>query len=120
MSNENEGGYGKPPKDHQFKPGQSGNKKGRTKGSKNTYSLLNEILNQTVIANVNGKDLKVSKKALMLTQLINKGVKGEVKAITTLLPHMLMADAKEEDKNKILSAMHQDDREIISNYMKNV
>ena len=44
MNNEYEIGYGKPPQEHKFKPGLTKNKKGRPKGSKNTYTLLNEIL----------------------------------------------------------------------------
>ena len=56
----------------------------------------------------------------MIMQLVNKAVKGDVKAINSLLPHMLMADVKEEDKNKILASISQDDREIITNYLKNV
>lgn len=36
MDKEYEIGYGKPPKEYQFKKGQSGNKKGRPKNSKNT------------------------------------------------------------------------------------
>ena len=38
MSDDYEVGYGKPPKDKQFKKGQSGNPKGRTKGTKNFIS----------------------------------------------------------------------------------
>ena len=32
-------GYGKPPKAHQWRPGQSGNPKGRPKGSRNRPTL---------------------------------------------------------------------------------
>ena len=35
-------GYGKPPKQSRFKPGQSGNPKGRPKGSRNRKPALNE------------------------------------------------------------------------------
>jgi len=34
-----ETGYGKPPKAHQWKPGESGNPKGRPKGSRNKRGL---------------------------------------------------------------------------------
>jgi len=39
-------GYGKPPKHGQFKPGQSGNPKGRPKGRKNFPVLLEMCLNK--------------------------------------------------------------------------
>ena len=113
-------GYKKPPKDSRFKPGQSGNKKGRPKDCRNTYNMLTEVLDQKISIKENGRDLRISKKLAMIMQLVNKAVKGDVKAIYSLLPHMLMADAKEEDKNKILASISQDDREIITNYLRNV
>jgi len=113
-------GYKKPPKDSQFRPGSSGNKKGRPKDHRNTYNMLTEVLDQKISIKENGRDLRISKKLAMIMQLVNKAVKGDVKAINSLLPHMLMADVKEEDKNKILASISQDDREIITNYLKNV
>ena len=113
-------GYKKPPKDSQFRPGHSGNRKGRPKDHRNTYNMLTEVLDQKISIKENGRDLKISKKLAMIMQLVNKAVKGDVKAINSLLPHMLMADVKEEDKNKILASISQDDREIITNYLKNV
>ena len=120
MAEEYEIGYGKPPRKSQFKPGHSGNTKGRPKNSKNTYTMLNDVLEQKINIKENGRDLRISKKLAMVMQLVNKAVKGDVKAINSLLPHMLMADAKEEDKNKILASISQDDREIITNYLKNL
>ena len=118
MDKEYEVGYGKPPKEYQFKKGQSGNKKGRPKNSKNTYVLLDEILSQTIPITENGKLMHISKRNAVLIQLVNKAVKGDLKATNALLPHMLMADAKEEDKEKIMSALNRDDEKIISNYLK--
>ncbi len=118
MDKEYEIGYGKPPKQYQFKKGQSGNKNGRPKNSKNTYVLLDEILSQTIPITENGKIMHISKRNAVLIQLVNKAVKGDLKATNALLPHMLMADAKEEDKEKIISALNKDDEKIITNYLK--
>lgn len=41
-------GYGRPPQEHQFKRGQSGNPKGRPKGSKNESTILREILEHKI------------------------------------------------------------------------
>ena len=110
-------GYGKPPEHSRFKEGESGNSKGRPKGVKNTYTLLNEILNQKITVTENGKQVKISKRAAMLTQLTNKGVKGDTKAIATLFPYMLTTDIKEEEKAKVLESLSHDDREIIELYL---
>lgn len=120
MDNEYEIGYGKPPKDQQFKKGASGNPNGRPKGSKNTYTLLQEILNQNLEVVENSKTINISKKAAMLLQLVNKGVKGDIKAITALLPHMLSADAKEEETQKIMESLHRDDAAIIERYIQSL
>jgi len=117
MGKDYEIGYGKPPKEKQFKEGQSGNSKGRSKGSKNVYTLLEEILNQKIALKENGKDIKISKKAAMLMQLTNKAIKGDVRAISVLFPHILTADLKMEEKEKVLEAMNQDDKEIMQLYM---
>ena len=37
-------GYGKPPKHTQFKPGQSGNRKGRPRGQRNFRTVVNDAL----------------------------------------------------------------------------
>ena len=119
MDNEYEVGYGKPPEDTKFKDGKSGNPKGRPKGSKNTYKLLQEILDQKLEVVDNGKKIKISKKVAMLTQLINQGVKGDVKAISVLFPHMLMADIKDEEKDQVIAALSRDDKAIIESYISN-
>jgi hypothetical protein len=41
-------GYGKPPAHTQFKPGQSGNPKGRRKGPRNVRTVVEEALNQRI------------------------------------------------------------------------
>ena len=54
---EEEKGYGKPPKKHQFKKGVSGNPKGRPKGKSSLLSDLNKIVNQRISVNLNGQTM---------------------------------------------------------------
>lgn len=120
MAEKYEIGYGKPPKDSQFQSGQSGNKMGRPKGSKNVYTLLNEILNQTIPVREGGKTIKISKKVAMLMQLTNEAIKGNIKAMSVLMPYVLTADVKAEEKDKVLEVLKHDDEQIITNYLKGV
>lgn len=48
MEENNKVGKGKPPKEHQWKPGQSGNIGGRPKGSKNLKTIFRQIAEMEV------------------------------------------------------------------------
>ena len=52
-------GYGRPPKHSQYKPGQSGNRKGRPKGSRNLRSELCKVLTDPLAITVGGKRRRV-------------------------------------------------------------
>lgn len=111
-------GYMKPPKSGQFKPGQSGNPKGRPSGSKNIYKLLDDIVNEKIQMTKNGKPVRISKKQAMLFQAVNKAVQGDLKAFQTLLPVMAEVDHKKEELAKAVNAIRQDDMEILKQYME--
>jgi hypothetical protein len=71
-------GYGKPPKACQFKPGQSGNPKGRPKKSKNSATLLNLELDQRIVIQENGKKRTITKREAMFKQLVNGAIAGNI------------------------------------------
>ena len=70
-------GYGKPPKHTRFKPGQSGNPKGRKPGSKNVMTLLEQTLFDTVKVRENGKLRRVPAIQACLMHLRNQAIKGD-------------------------------------------
>jgi Family of unknown function (DUF5681) len=80
-------GYGKPPKESQFKKGVSGNPAGRPKGSKNKnfYSLVDTVCAQEVSLTKNGKSSKVSLIEASLHQLGVAALKGDRHAMKLLL-----------------------------------
>jgi Family of unknown function (DUF5681) len=78
-------GYGKPPSHTRFVEGQSGNPRGRPPGAKNMKTLLTKALNELVVVTDNGGRRKVSKRAAIVTQLVNRSAKADFKAIQILL-----------------------------------
>jgi hypothetical protein len=78
-------GYKKPPKHSQFKKGQSGNPRGRPRGAKNMTTLLGEALDEKVIVTDNGRRRKVSKREIIVTQLVNRSAQADLKAMQILL-----------------------------------
>lgn len=78
-------GYGRPPAETQFKLGQSGNPKGRAKGSRNLLTLVQKALDETVVVNVNGARRRMSKLEAAFTQQANKAAAGDPRAIRLML-----------------------------------
>ena len=77
-------GYGKPPRHGGFQKGRSGNPKGRPKGSKNFATLLAEALDEKVQITVDGKRRRITKRELVIKQLVNKSASADLRAIKQL------------------------------------
>ena len=76
--------YGKPPRHGGFQKGRSGNPRGRPKGSKNFATLLAEALDEKVQVTEDGKRRRVTKRELVVKQLVNKSAAADLRAIKQL------------------------------------
>ena len=85
MDDDYKTGFGKPPKRSQFKPGRSGNLKGRPKGRKNLASIIDAACNEKVRVKDGNGYRTISKIEALVTQLMNKAALGDVKAIKELV-----------------------------------
>jgi Family of unknown function (DUF5681) len=86
-----------PPKEHQFKKGQSGNKRGRPKRRPSLHSLITKQLQKTVTVSKNGKSVKMTNYELMTEQLISSVVKKDwaaLKILKGMLQESYAADEK--------------------------
>lgn len=81
---EYEVGYGKPPKHTQWKPGESGNKKGRPNSRKPVEDIWKEVLEEQMV--VNGK--KMSLKEVLIRSLVKDAIKGKSHARATVMRYL--------------------------------
>jgi hypothetical protein len=108
-------GYGKPPRDHQFKPGKSGNPKGRKKGVKNEATILRELLQQKVALNDRGKRRKIMLLEAVLRRIIDDCLKGNTKSAAFLLNRYHMHVTGTE---AAASDMGEDDKAVLEAFMR--
>lgn len=78
-------GYGKPPKAHRFKKGQSGNPKGRPKGAKGLKTIARKLLTEKVSVRTGNGLKRMNKMEAMLHKLAEQAFAGNLRAITLLL-----------------------------------
>lgn len=106
-------GYKNPPLHTQFKPGQSGNRKGRPKGSKNLKTDLREELAERVEIKEGDRTKTISKQRLLVKSILARGIKESDVAAARLLDLIVKAFGLGDDGsgNEELSA---EEREILA------
>ena len=108
-------GYGKPPKEHRFQPGQSGNPKGRPRGTKNTATMLRDILDRKIEVRTGSAVRKISVREAILTRFAEGALKGDTKSAAFLLHRYDMVETAQEHAN---SATTPEEQEIIDADLK--
>ena len=78
-------GYGRPPEQSQFKPGQSGNPKGRPKTGRNLKTIIRNALTSSVILREGEKKRSVSKLEGIVLRQLESALKGNEKAALATL-----------------------------------
>jgi len=85
MTEKYEIGYRKPPKATRFRTGQSGNPKGRPRGTPNLATDLSAEFGEQITIREGGQARQVSKQRALIKSLMAKALQGDVRATTALL-----------------------------------
>lgn len=108
-------GYKKPPKHSRFKPGQTGNPKGRKKGRTSLRALIDKVLHELI-------PLRNSKHKLPALEVLvrnarNRAIGGDPKSITGLIALMRAAGIIEpEAAHDADTPLTEDDVALIADY----
>jgi hypothetical protein len=77
-------GYCCPPVHSQFKPGQSGNPSGRTKGSQNLKTLFNKVLDEEISLREGADVKKITKAEAIIRSVVVGALKGDARNVAIL------------------------------------
>lgn len=78
-------GYKSPPIGTRFRPGQSGNPRGRTKATTSFYDDVSDIFSRPVTGQIAGKSVTVSTPKAMFRGLCRKALRGDRTAMKTVI-----------------------------------
>ncbi len=110
-------GYGRPPRDTQFKPGQSGNPRGRPKGAKSETDILNALLNRKITVHEHGRTRQITVMDGAYRAITQKALQGDLKAAAFLLNRKSQID---QNSAAAPSEMSDDDKAVLNSYIRQI
>jgi hypothetical protein len=110
----NDVGYGRPPKAHRFKPGRSGNPKGRPKGAKSERTILLQLLHQTIEMRQGGKIRRITVLEGILRRIVEDSLKGNLKSAAFSLQRLAAILSLPGDEPE----MSRDDKAVLDAYLE--
>lgn len=110
-------GYGKPPRHTQFKPGQSGNPRGRPKGSRSLAATVRKVLGRKIPVIERGQRKLVSADEAMLHRYLEMALKGDVKAGAFLFGFLERFQPAEADDAEP-EALSEGEKEVLAELFK--
>lgn len=113
------GGYGKPPKHSQWKPGQSGNPGGRKKGARGLKTDLATELDAKHTIQINKQAVTGTRQQLMIRTLAIRAASGDLKA-TQLLAPLILQVLGAEDRSNAKETLSKFDQALLNQLLDNV
>lgn len=113
-------GYGRPPKDTRFQPGQSGNPRGRSKATNNLKTDLTEELRETIDVREGNRSSRVSKQRALVKTLVARTLKGDSRAAGHLFSLIMRLTDTGEGASEVGDELSADEAEILRDFEERV
>jgi hypothetical protein len=109
-------GYRRPPVEHRFKPGQSGNLKGRPRKPQDIASVLERALDARVPIQENGRRRIVTMREAIIRGLVNDAARRDQKALRMLFT-LLARHQAEALGPKNMGSLAAEDQAILNDFL---
>ena len=87
-------GYCRPPVGRPFRPGHSGNPRGRPKGSRNLSSVIGAAVGKIIAVKASGRRRRITKLEATVEELADRAAEGDARATQLLLALVQTHEAK--------------------------
>jgi hypothetical protein len=106
-------GYKKPPVEHQFKPGQSGNPAGRPQGRRNVKSLLLAAANREVQVTVGSRKVTMTQAEALFELVFKRALSGDLK-ILPIVMELMNQHFGDDEHASADPTLEQQERELVN------
>jgi len=113
-------GYGNPPKATRFKKGQSGNPRGRRKGTLNVATVLERALREKVVINENGRRKTITKLEAVIKQMVNKGASGDLRSGLQVIDRAGEAEMRASQSPSTSPTRSEADQKVMESILKRI
>lgn len=114
-------GYGRPPLHSRFKPGQSGNPRGKPKGRKSYRTIVAATLHEKITVQTPRGRKRMTKLEALIQTNMNNALKGDPRATDHILKiareHGLADEVADALDAAAMSALREDDKAILARHL---
>jgi Family of unknown function (DUF5681) len=107
-------GYGRPPLASRFKPGMSGNTRGRPKGSRNVKTQIEEAMTAGILIQVGAKTKRVSTIAGVVLRQLHKALMGDGPAAIAVIKMALQLGLLQDSSDSSEISLSIEDERILN------
>jgi hypothetical protein len=119
-SGDYEVGYGRPPVEHRFKPGNNANPKGRLKGSKNRKVVIQDVLLEPITVRDGGEVKQMTKLEALLKKTLADALAGDKKSAAVIFSIAQKEGFLTPEQVEAVEGLADDDAAIIEAYNRRV